>query len=81
MVSLTLIGKLLLKATTTIYKVRVVLVCMIATFMFLTCSSQKRCSIAVTMPCIQLRGKDLCNYSTPRAYVLLKKCGSLNNLG
>lgn len=55
------IGKSLLKATTTIYNVRVVLVCIVVTLLFLTHSFQKHSSIAVMTLYLQLREQDHCN--------------------
>lgn len=55
------IGKLLLKATTTIYNVRVVLVCIVVTLLFLTHSSQKHSSVAVMTLYLQLREQDHCD--------------------
>lgn len=55
------IGKLLLKATTTIYNVRVVIVCIVFTLLFLTHSFQKHSGIAVMTVYLQVREQDHCN--------------------
>lgn len=47
--------------------------------LFLTCLFQKHYSIAAIMSYLQVRGQDCCN--PVLLYVLIKKSGSLNNLG